>query len=520
MQTLEWPATAEGRPVLELAAITKSFSGVRALDSVDFDLRAGEVHVLFGENGAGKSTIINIIAGTFPPTSGTYRWCGEPIEPLSSHAARVLGIRPVFQEFSLVDELTVWQNIFLGREISRGPWLRRRHMRELAAAFIAELGFELDPCARVETLDRSRRQMVEIAKALFGNLKVLILDEPSASLTEAETRRLFDLVEKLRASGVAIIYVSHRMAEIRRLADRVTVLRDGRHIATVEAGHVSDDELIQMMTGRPVGMLYPAIRHSPGAVTVEVRNLTLEDGAVADVSIRARAGEVTGIAGLVGCGKSELVRAIFGLHKIRAGEVAIRGIDRTDLSPAASLAAGTCYFPSDRVAEGLALDRPIRENASIAAIGKVPFSVRGVLDLRAEKNAIGRIAERLKLRPPNIEAMTGGLSGGNRQKVVLARGLAEDIEVFLFDEPTVGIDVGAKAEVYEVVRNLVEAGKTVVLVSSDLPEVLALSNRLYVMYRSRIAAELHGDDINEETVLSHFFPAGERADAASRKDMA
>ncbi len=492
---------------LDLRAIGKRFSELVALDSVDFDLRPGEVHVLFGENGAGKSTLINIIAGTFRQTGGSYRFFGREIDDLTPLKARELGIRPVFQEFSLSDELTVAQNMFLGREWTSNGRLRHRAMHDKTVEIIDNLGFDLDPRVRVGNLDRSRRQMTEIAKAMLGELKVLILDEPSASLTEAETFRLFEIVDRLRSDGVAIIYVSHRMAEIERLADRITILRDGRRVSTVDAASASNDDLIRMMTGRPIGMLYPRIEHHrPTAVGVEVRNLTLASGAVKNVSLKAHAGEVTGIAGLVGCGKSEVIRAIFGLEVIEGGEVRLNGAVRNTSSPASSLADGICYFPSDRVAEGLALDRPVRENASISAIDTPSFSRWGILRRKAEKEIVTRIVGQLKLRPPRIDNKVGRLSGGNRQKVVLARGLSRDTDVYLFDEPTVGIDVGAKAEVYEVIRHLVEGGKTVVLVSSDLPEVLALSNRLYVMHRARVSAELTGDGLNEAEVLAHFFP--------------
>ncbi len=497
---------ADGSLALDLSGITRRFSELVALDSVDFNLRPGEVHVLFGENGAGKSTLINIIAGTFRQSEGRYRFFGREIEDLTPQKARALGIRPVFQEFSLSGELTVAQNMFLGREWTSGGRLRHGAMHDKAVDIINHLGFDLDPRAKVAKLDRARRQMTEIAKAMLGELKVLILDEPSASLTEAETYRLFEIVDRLRSDGVAIIYVSHRMAEIERLADRITVLRDGRRIGTVDAACTTNDDLIHMMTGRPVGMLYPQLQHRPASVAVDVRNLTLASGAVENVSIVARTGEVTGIAGLVGCGKSEVIRAIFGLEAIESGEIHVAGAAYQRASPDASLARGICYFPADRVAEGLALDRPIRENASIAAIGTPSFSRWGVLRRKAEKSIVGEIAGRLNLRPPRIESEVGRLSGGNRQKVVLARGLTRETDIFLYDEPTVGIDVGAKAEIYDIIRQLVEDGKAVILVSSDLPEVLALSHRLYVMHRARISAELTGDDINEAGVLAHFFP--------------
>jgi ribose transport system ATP-binding protein len=503
------PRAASSAPgdglLLELSGVSKFFPGVVALDGVDFDLRRGEVHVLFGENGAGKSTLINIIAGTYAPDLGEFEFQGEAVGRLTPHMARVIGISPVFQEFSLVPELTVEQNLFLGRELTRGGFLLGQAMRARARELIAELGFDLHPDRKVRQLSRAHQQMVEIVKALLADVRLLILDEPTASLTESEATKLFALIAKLKASGVGVIYVSHRMREIKQIADRITVLRDGRKIATVNAGEVSENELVELMTGRKIGVLFPRIDQRPGEKLLGVDRLTLADGVVNEVSFYARAGEITGIAGLVGCGKSELVRAVYGLETIASGEIRIAGRATPHPTPSTSLQAGLCYFPSDRVAEGLALGRPVRENVSMAALDLPAFSRGGVLMRAGERRAVLAIIDRLKLRPPRIERAVANFSGGNRQKVLLARGLTRDIRIFLFDEPTVGIDVGAKLEVYELMKTLVAAGAAIVLVSSELPEVMSLSNRLYVMHRSRMVAELTGDDINEPNVLAHFF---------------
>jgi ribose transport system ATP-binding protein len=366
---------------LRLTGVVKTFPGVRALDGVDFELRPGEVHALFGENGAGKSTIINIIAGNFAPDAGRYEYEGAQVQQLTPHKARVLGISAVFQEFSLVPELSVEQNIFLGREPARAGFVDRARMRSRTRDVLQRLGFDIAPQARVSGLSRARRQMVEIAKAVLDEVKVLILDEPTASLTDAESERLFALIGELRAQGVAIIYVSHRMREIARIADRITVLRDGRHIATVNSRDVRDADLIELMTGRKIDILFPHIAHAPGARVLATEGLSLASGAVRDASIEVRAGEIVGIAGLAGCGKSELVRAIFGLEEISGGRIALDGQPLGRCSPAASLRAGICYFPSDRNTEGLALVRPIRENASMAALDEPEFARGGMLRL-------------------------------------------------------------------------------------------------------------------------------------------
>jgi ribose transport system ATP-binding protein len=491
--------------LLEAIEISKRFPGVLALDRVNFDLACGEIHVLFGENGAGKSTLINVIAGTYPPDGGRLVYDGQELRHLSPHHARSIGISPVFQEFSLVPDLTVEQNLSLGREISRLGFSRVAEMRRRAERVLAELGFELDPRKLVRELSRPHQQMVEIAKALLSKVRLLILDEPTASLTERETQRLFALLERLRRDNVGIVYVSHRMREIKQLADRITVLRDGRVVGSREAAKVNEGELLEMMTGRKIELLFPAIRHKAGSVAIQTTGLTVGGEMVSNVDFCARSGEITGIAGLVGCGKSELIRAIYGLEPITRGSVYINGQRCARITPALSLSRGICYFPADRVAEGLALVRPIRENISLVAVRLPRFSKHGFLRRRAERMTARQIIERLQVRPPNTERSVAQLSGGNRQKVMLARGLTRDFGVFLFDEPTVGIDVGAKIEVYEFMKTLVEAGAAIVLVSSELPEVLHLSNRVYVMHHGSMVAELKDREITEQNVLTQFF---------------
>ena len=488
------------------ASAQTSTEPLLALDEVDFDVRAGEVHVLFGENGAGKSTLINIIAGVIAPDAGEFKFLGRSLSRLKPHAARAMGISPVFQEFSLVPELTVEENLFLGRELGAAGFLNHAAMRAKARAIIGELGFDILPDRKVGDLSRAHQQMVEIAKAFLTEVRLLILDEPTASLTEAETRNLFALVGRLKAAGVGIIYVSHRIQEFQKIGDRITVLRDGRKIATVKSGDVSESELVELMTGRKVGVLFPSIDHRPAEKLLEVEDVTLADGSAQNVSFYARAGEITGIAGLVGCGKSEIVRAIYGLEPIASGAIRVKGEEAAaHAAPIEMLRRGVCYFPSDRVAEGLALGRPVRENVSMAALDLPTFSSTRVLRRASERRAVQAIVEKLKLRPPQIERAVAKLSGGNRQKVLLARGMTREISVFLFDEPTVGIDVGAKIEVYELMKSLVMEGAAIILVSSELPEVMNLSNRLYVMHRSQMVAELRGADINETEILSHFF---------------
>lgn len=499
------PAKATAGPLLELTAISKRYGPALALEGVDFDLRPGELHVLFGENGAGKSTLINVITGNVRPDEGRYRLAGEEVTGMSPQGARQNGIAAVFQEFSLIPDLTVEENLFLGRERKRLGVLRRAEMRADAQAFLKGLGFAIPTGRLVADLSRAQRQMVEIAKALFEKSRILVLDEPTASLTDTDADTLFGLIAELKRGGVGIVYVSHRMREIRQLADRVTVLRGGKKVATVEGAGVTEAQLVEMMVGRPVAELYPKIRHAPGKTMLEITGLSSTDGRVRDVSLNVRAGEIVGLAGLVGCGKGEVGRLVFGLEEVAAGTIVIGDGEAGTPSPRKMLKRGVCYFPADRGTDGLAPNRPIRENASAAALDLAEIGGRGWLHLRNEAQRVLAVLEKLHVRPLLPEQNVVQFSGGNRQKVMLARGMMRDIRVFLFDEPTVGIDVGAKGEIYELLRDLTEAGAAVLLASSELPEILNLSNRIYVMHEGEIVVELEGEHRTEAEVLAGFF---------------
>lgn len=491
--------------MLNARGLTKTFGGVRALDGVDFDLRGGEIHALLGENGAGKSTLINLISGAYPRTSGTLEVDGREVGALTPQLSRALGIAAVFQEFSLVPQLNVVQNLFLGRELRKGPFLQSRAMREQASALLERFGFQVPLDAPVADLSRAQRQMVEIAKALRGKSRVVIFDEPTASLTDGEAQKLFAAIEQLKADGVAIIYVSHRMSEIRSISDRVTVLRGGEKVATVETADTSDAELIEMMVGRPVDELFPPMTHSAGAERLIVRNLSTVGGRVRNVSISARAGEVIGLAGLVGCGRSELCRAIFGLDEIREGSVHLSSDVIRKPSPHNMLRRGLCYFPADRGAEGLALNRPARENVTMASLNLAKLALGPVLRAWKEREAVRGPLEALGLRPMAPGQDAADFSGGNQQKLMLSRGLMKDFDVYLFDEPTVGIDVNAKRDVYALIKKLSESGATVILSTSELPELTSLASRIYVMHAGEVMAELGKDEITEKSILSHYF---------------
>ncbi len=493
-----------GPPLLELKGISKSFSGALALEEVDFAVNSGEVHVLFGENGAGKSTLISIIAGAISPDKGAVSFKNKPINIYSVHHARSLGISAVFQEFSLVPQMTVEENLFLGSEISRFGLLNKQDSRKQASEILNRLGFELRPNQRIEFLSRAEQQMVEIAKAFRDNLSVLILDEPTASLTEKETEQLFDLINLVKKEGVGIIYITHRTSEIRRIGDRITVLRDGKKIGTANAD-VPEKELVRMMTGKVFDQIFPSIEFRPSRKVLEIDNLTTQNGAVHDLSVNVRAGEIVGIAGLVGSGKSEIGRACFGLLNIVSGQIHFDGKDVRGKSPREMLDLGLYYIPSNRREEGLVMSRPSRESVSMSALTKPDFS-RGVfIRLQQEKKKVTGLVEKMNLQPLNIEKTPNMFSGGNQQKIMLAKCLTREVKLFVFDEPTVGVDVGTRIAIYEFIAELCKNGAAILVISSDLTEILHLPNRVYVMCRGYLSAELSGKEITQETVLEHCF---------------
>jgi ribose transport system ATP-binding protein len=492
-------------PLLQASQLSKRFPGVAALDEVNFNLHSGEVHVLFGENGAGKSTLIQTLAGAHRPSAGTISFRGTPVVMESVHFARTLGISAVFQEFSLVPTLTVEENLSLGSEPTRHGLLDKRTIRQRAQGILQELDFHLDPGRLVQDLSRAEQQMLEIAKAFRTDLSVLILDEPTSSLTDRESERLFALIERARARGVGIIYVTHRMNEIQRIGDRVTVLRDGRYVATLRVAEANDERLLELMTGRVISQVFPTIRFAPGSIMLTMEGVTTQNGAVHNLSLKVCAGEVVGLAGLVGSGKSEAGRACFGIERIANGRVVFQGVDTTGLRPRTMLDRGLFYLPPDRRAEGLVMQRSVRENMALPWLAEGALSRFGFLRRRCEREMSTKLGRRLNLQPMKIERDVEHYSGGNQQKVLLAKGLVRPIKLFIFDEPTVGVDVGSRVAIYEFIREICEGGAAVLLISSDLPEILHLTNRTYVMYRGRLSAELSGANITQGSVLSHFF---------------
>jgi ribose transport system ATP-binding protein len=497
--------SGEHRTLLELRGVVKTFGSFRALDSVDFDLREGEVHILFGENGAGKSTLINIISGALSPDAGTLSLKGKTANFRSVQQARKEGIATVFQEFSLAPALTVEDNLLLGSEPTRWGFLNKAVQRSAAQQALDRLGFNLKISRKISDLSRAEQQMVEIAKAMLTKPAVLILDEPTASLTDNEVEQLFSLVRQLKASGVGIIYITHRMQELSVIGDRVTVLRDGRKVETLDVAEAKHDRLVELMTGRQIGQFFPQRRKAVRkAVVFEATHLVSRDGLLKGASFHLRAGEIVGLAGLVGCGKSEIGRSCVGLHALASGEQRLLGEKLFRPTPEKMLARGLGYLPSDRRAEGLFMQLSVRENIAAQILPYQGLTRCGFLRSGREKSLTNELAGRVKLRPLSMERKVGEYSGGNQQKIVFSRGLTRPFRMLILDEPTVGVDVQSKLDIYNLLYELVAEGMAILLISSDMAEITNICDRVYVVRNGEINLHLE-NTITETQVLSGFF---------------
>jgi ABC-type sugar transport system ATPase subunit len=495
--------------LLELAAIEKRFGGVHALKRGNLNVQSGEVHLLMGENGAGKSTLMKTVAGMIAPDSGEIRWKGTPVRFTRPADASALGIAMVHQESLLAPHLTVAENLFLGRE-DRLPFgfISRRKIMERARQVIADYNFPLDPAARVGSLSPAGKQMVEICRAAQQGSSLLIFDEPTSSLSEAETQEVFRIVRDLKQRGAGVIYITHRLDELRAIGDRVTVLRDGETVHSCDLKDLTREQLIQHMVGRPLDSTYKRDPLPPGAPALEIEHLS-RGKLLRDISLTVHAGEIVGLAGLIGAGRTELCRAIFGLDPIESGEIRVHQKATRIRSPRDAVAAGIALIPEDRQRAGLATSRPILDNVTLAALPNL--SPRGILNHHRETELTRELGTRLRLRYDSPAQQAGRLSGGNQQKVVIAKWLARGANVFLFDEPTRGIDVGAKFEVFEVLDQLARSGAAILMVSSELPELLQVADRILVMRQGAIAGELPGRTTQEAIMrLAAFQTPGER----------
>jgi ribose transport system ATP-binding protein len=491
-----------GKCILRMCDITKTFPGMTALDKVCFELCEGEVHVLVGENGAGKSTLMKILCGVYGKDSGSINLCDCEVDIRNTKHAEGLGISMIHQEFNLLPFRNVAQNIFLGREPVKGPLrvldkdLMHRESREL----LASLGLAMDTRALIRDLGVAQRQMVEVAKALSVNAKVLIMDEPTATLTTREIEQLFATIKRLTEKGVAIVYISHRMEEIFRIADRITVLRDGQFVATVEdPSSINMDDLVAMLVGRRIEKRFGKPDVKLGREVLRVEGLSSK-GRFENISLYVREGEIVGISGLVGAGRTEVARAIFGADPKDSGTVKLFGSEVKASVPGAMVARGVGFVPEDRKEQGLALIMSVKDNIVQASLDKVcngPF-----INSARERRVAGKYVDELRISTPSIQKLAKFLSGGTQQKVVIAKWLASGSRILIFDEPTRGIDVGAKQEIYKIMGDLVKDGVGILMISSELPEIISVCDRIYVMHEGRITGEVQKADANQELILS------------------
>jgi ABC-type sugar transport system ATPase subunit len=483
------------QPILTMQSISKQFPGVLALDDVHLEVLPGEIHGLLGENGAGKSTLMKILSGVYRKDTGHISLDGREIDVHNPHHAQTLGITIIHQELNLMPNLTVAENVFIGREPNTFTFVRWRDLYRQTRELTERLGLQVQPTALVRNLSVAERQMVEIARALSVKSRVIIMDEPTSALTENEVNHLFATMRDLKAQGLGIIFISHRMEEVFQICDRITVLRDGAYMGTVEARSSSPDEIIRLMVGRPVTEYFGQGESAPGDRVLEVRDLnrtgTLEDPnarVLQNISFTVCLGEIVGLAGLVGAGRTELVRSIFGADPLDSGGILINGQPVIIKTPRDAIRAGIGMVPEDRKLQALFLAMSVAENASIASLGDV--SRMGFIDGAQQRASVGGYVDRLSIRLASYEQRVLDLSGGNQQKVVIARWLALKPRILILDEPTRGIDVGAKAEVHALIRQLARSGVAILMISSELPEVLAMSDRILVMHEGRLMGEL------------------------------
>jgi ribose transport system ATP-binding protein len=487
--------------LLELKSICKSFSGINVLKNINLDIKPGEVHVLLGENGAGKSTLIKIMTGAYTKDEGEIYWEGKKIEITGPADAMNVGIATIYQELNLIPELTVYENMFLGREIKHGgkfSLLNRKEMKKKAVEYLKLLGQDIPPDQKVSSLGIGKQQLVEIAKALTINAKLIIMDEPTASLSESEIEQLLQTVDELRKRGIAIVYISHKLEELKRIGDRITILRDGAKIETLPVKETSTDKMIQLMVGRNLDEKYPKETFTLGKEGLRVEKLRLK-GSDKEISFTAYQGQILGISGLVGAGRTEIARGIFGVDPIESGKIYVFGQEVNIKSPKDAINAGLAFITEDRKGEGLVLDQTLEFNMTLASLDK--FKKGGLIQPDHMKKVSEGYMKELQVRPADIQKHARKLSGGNQQKVVIAKWLATEAKVFIFDEPTRGIDVGAKVEVYRLINSLVQNGAVVIIISSELPEILGICDRVLVMSEGEIMADLLREEADQEKIM-------------------
>lgn len=485
--------------ILELRGITQEFPGVKALDNVSFKVERGKVHSLLGENGAGKSTLIKILAGIYVHYKGEVYLEGEKFTPKTPNESGKYGIAVVHQEIKLSETLSVAENIFLGNWMMKNGLVDWRGMKRKAREMICELGMDIDVDEIVENLTVARKQIIEICKAINLNCKLLIMDEPSATLTDKELDVLFDIIARLKKQGITIIYISHKMDEIFKICDNVTVLRDGEHIKTMSLDTVTRPELINLMVGRELGLEYPKETIECGENILEVNNLTRE-GVFYDVTFDLRRSEILGISGLVGSGRTELIRAILGVDKVTSGKIKYKGEIIENKSLKQAIKRGFGLVPEDRKKQGVIQILPVKKNICIVSLDKIISG--GIINTKKECQYANEYVKKLNISTPSVDTDVQYLSGGNQQKVVIAKWLMQDSDIFILDEPTRGIDVGAKSEMYKLMNELIKNGKSIIMISSELPEIIGMSDRVIVMHEGRCVGKLNRNELSQEKIMS------------------
>ncbi|MEE1296586.1 MAG: sugar ABC transporter ATP-binding protein [Bifidobacterium sp.] len=483
---------------LSLVGVSKIFGPTTVVNNVSITVDPGKVHVLLGENGAGKSTIIKMMCGIYQPDEGHIEIDGKTVTIPNVDAARKYGISVIHQELNIVPELSIMENLFLGELPGKGGIVNRRAMKKQAQEALKVIGLEEDVTKPMRELGAARQQMVMIAKALMQNSSILILDEPTAALTRKECEQLFKIMDDLKAKGIGMVFISHHLDEIDRVGDVVTVLRDGQYVDTIDA-HAPEDELVKLMVGRDIENQYPRVAQEPGETMLKVKDLS-EGDVLHDINLEVRAGEVVGIAGLVGAGRTELLRAIFGADNYDKGEVDVCGKKLPKHNIAASIAAGLGLVPEDRRGEGLILDASVAENLGLATM--IPTAKAGITDRKGQAKREAETAEKLRIRMAGIKQSAGSLSGGNQQKIVFGKWSMSNVKVLLLDEPTRGVDVGARVEIYELINDVTASGGAVLMASSDLPEVLGMSDRILVMSNGKISGEMPASEATQEKVMA------------------
>lgn len=485
--------------LLEISGVGKSFPGVRALHDVSFSVGAGEVVAVLGENGAGKSTLMKILAGVQMPDTGSVRLEGAPVQIHSVEEGLSLGIALIHQELNLATNLSIGANLFLGREPVKRGLIDEREIELRSRKLLGRVGLDLDPATLVGDLSIGRQQLVEIAKALSTNARILIMDEPTSSLSQGETERLFEVVKDLRQNGVSILYISHRLGEVVELADRVVVLRDGENAGELARAEINHDRMVSLMVGRDLAQFYAHQPHPPGEVVLSVSGLRTPAHPSHGIDFELRAGEIVGMAGLVGAGRTELLETLFGITPAVGGTVIVEGVPRTLVNPRAAIAAGMALVPEDRKQQGLILEMAVADNISLASISRDQRA--GFLNFAAERRITEEMTERMRIKTPSSRQIVRFLSGGNQQKVVLGKWLAMKPRILFLDEPTRGIDIGAKREIYALMEDLAKQGVAILFVSSELEEVIGMSDRALVMHEGRLAGALKREELGEESIM-------------------